>query len=102
MDFKDTEEIIEAGKKRPKSTLVILIVLLILLGVIAFVTSYSSEKGKRLAIPSNVSQTQSTKERPLQRYETSGSQSPIMPDNKGTVIINGAPQSALTHKQKKQ
>jgi hypothetical protein len=51
MDFKDTEEIIEKGKKRPKRTLFVLILLSIFVVAYAYLTGFFSEKGKQHATP---------------------------------------------------
>ena len=90
MDYKDTEKIIEAGEKRPKRTLFVLLVLLLLVSVIAFVTGYFREKGKRLAFPANQSQVISPPSskardhqkqdipRPIINQHTEGNQSPAV------------------------
>ena len=49
---------------------------------------------------SHQSPPQDKKDSPSQRYETHGNQSPIIPDNKGSVIINGTPQNTSNQEKK--
>ena len=49
MDFDNAEKIIESGKKKPQKTLAAVIVLIVLLGIIAYVQVYFSEKAKQHA-----------------------------------------------------
>lgn len=90
MDFKSAEDIVEAGKRRPKRTLIVILVLLFLAAVTAYVTGLCGEIGKRHAGSSIESQTilvQPTKEdqheknninSPAVTQQTHGNQSPAV------------------------
>jgi flagellar basal body-associated protein FliL len=87
MDFKNTEEIIEKGKKRPIRTLFILIVLVILVAAYAYITGFFSEKAKQHAVPpkdssrdmlpsKDMSHQRSSTNAPVTNQHTEGNQSP--------------------------
>jgi hypothetical protein len=53
MDFKDAEDIVEGGKRRPKRMIVVICVLLFFVALSAYVTGFFGEIGKRHAGTSN-------------------------------------------------
>lgn len=89
MDFKNAEEIIEKGKKRPKRTLYILIFLLISVAAYAYITGFFSEKGKqhaasqtespRIILPSkDLPKQKGNTNAPVINQHTEGNQSPAV------------------------
>ncbi|MCJ7602411.1 MAG: hypothetical protein MUO63_13055 [Desulfobulbaceae bacterium] len=101
MDIKDAEEIIESGQQRPKKTFLVIIVFLLLVGVVAYVSGFFSEKAKKHANLKNddqkVSLTPEIKQQknskstqpespPKINQSTEGDQSPAIISNDVNII----------------
>lgn len=104
MDFDNVKKIYESGKKKPKKTLCILVLLFVLVGIIAFVTSFCGEKGKQFAEPSKISNDTVTTPKAKQKQitnndrtkdnlkieqHTEGNQSPAIVSNSDVKIEYG-------------
>jgi hypothetical protein len=105
MDYKSIKEMFEDLGKRPRKTISILIVLLLIAIMASIFVGYFSEKGKQLAIPPNRKQVHpspsSTTEikknkdivRPAINQHTEGSQSPavnVAPGGNANIEYNNS------------